>query len=188
MHVKTNPNSYFNYERTNFNVMTCSHMFQLSRFEHEALLLRGQLPSSRFFLNSRFLRCQIFMNFSSRSHLFQTQCKSLGWLRNQVRALLSANIFTMRSRSMSTKALIVLALAKEVPGTSVKTNRVCNSRGYSRKVSLKPSKIQLSRHNLREQQVLKSAFFRFSESLKSKILAIMVPPPGYIVFSTNLPF
>ena len=48
------------------------HMFRLSRFEREAPVLRGQLPSCRFFLNSPVFRWswlvfQIFINFSSRS-------------------------------------------------------------------------------------------------------------------------
>ena len=37
-----------------------------------------------------------------------------------------ATIFIMNSRSMPTKGLIVLALAKEAPGTSLRINTVCN--------------------------------------------------------------
>ena len=46
------------------------HMFQLSRFEREAPVLNGQLPSSRLFLKSSvlllsWLKRQVFMNFSN---------------------------------------------------------------------------------------------------------------------------
>ena len=41
----------------------------------------------------------------------------------------------------------------------------------------------------KSKKVLKSAFFRLSKSLKSRILATMVPPPGYTGFIiTNFPF
>ena len=62
------------------------------------------------------------------------------------------------------------------------------SGGYSGKFLQRQYKIQPFRDNLGEQKVLKSAFFRLSEGLKSKILVTMVPPPGYIAFITNLPF
>ena len=39
-----------------------------------------------------------------------------------------------------------------------------------------------------ESKVLEKTFFRLSKNLKSKILAAMVPPPGYTGFITNLPF
>ena len=59
------------------------HMFQLSHFEQEASILRGQLPSSRSFLKSSVLRWswlkyRIFKTFSSRSHFLQTWCENLG--------------------------------------------------------------------------------------------------------------
>ena len=57
--------------------------------------------------------------------------------------------------------------------------------GYLKKFSRRQFKIQLSKDNLAEQKILDSAF---SESLKSKILAVMLPPPGYTGFTTNLPF
>ena len=42
---------------------------------------------------------------------------------------------------------------------------------------------------LGKQKILEKAFFRLSKSLKSKILATMVPPPGYTGFIiTNFPF
>ena len=49
---------------------TNQHMFQLSRFERKAPVLKWQLPSSCFFLKSPvfrwfWLECQIFMNFKS---------------------------------------------------------------------------------------------------------------------------
>ena len=53
--------------------------------------------------------------------------------------------------------------------------------GYSRKFSRRQCKIQLSGGNLREQKFL-------LESLKPKILATMVPPPGYAGYITNLRF
>ena len=59
---------------------------------------------------------------------------------------------------------------------------------YSRKFSQRQYKIQLSRDNLGEQKVLKSAFGRLSKSLKSKVLVTNVPPPGYTGFVTNLLF
>ena len=62
------------------------------------------------------------------------------------------------------------------------------SGGYSEKFWQRQCKIQLPRDNLGEKKVLKSALFRLSESLKSKILTTMVPPPGYTGFITNLPF
>ena len=58
---------------------------------------------------------------------------------------------------------------------------------YSGKFSRRQCEIQLSRDNLGDQNVLESAFFRLLKSLKSKILASMVPPPGYAGFITNLP-
>ena len=58
-------------------------MFQLSGFEREAPVLKGWLLSSRFFLKSpvsrlSWLKCQTFMNFSSRSQFLQTPCENLG--------------------------------------------------------------------------------------------------------------
>ena len=55
-------------------------MSQLSRFERELPVLRGQLLSSWSFLKSPVLRwfwleCQIFMNFSSRSQFLQVRCQ-----------------------------------------------------------------------------------------------------------------
>ena len=64
--------------------------------------------------------------------------------------------------------------------------RIVMSSGYSRKFSQRQCEIQLFRDNLGEQNVL-SAFFRLLKSLKSKILASMVPPSGYAGFITNLP-
>ena len=60
--------------------------------------------------------------------------------------------------------------------------------GYSGKFSWRQCKIQLPRDNLGEQNVLEKAFFWLSVSLKSKILATRVPPPGYTGFITNLLF
>ena len=105
-----------------------------------------------------------------------------------------APILIMSSRSVSNKALIVLALAKEPPGKGLEINRYF--------VIFKPWKvlwkvflcqadieeIQLFRDNLGEQKVLKNAFCRHSKRLKSKSLATMVPPPGYTGFITNFPF
>ena len=55
------------------------------------------------------------------------------------------------------------------------------SGGYSGKFSQRQCKIQLPRDNLGQQKVLESAFFRLSKSLRSKMLATMVPPVlGYI--------
>ena len=59
------------------------HMFQLSHFEQEASVLREHLPPSRFFLKSPFflwwswLKCQVFMNFSSRSHFLKARCENI---------------------------------------------------------------------------------------------------------------
>ena len=39
-----------------------------------------------------------------------------------------------------------------------------------------------------ESKILEKAFFRLSKSLRSKILATMVPSPGYTGFITNLLF
>ena len=50
--------------------------------------------------------------------------------------------------------------------------------GYSGKFSQKQCQIQLSTDNFGEQNVLESAFFKLSKSLKFKILATKVPPPG----------
>ena len=61
-------------------------------------------------------------------------------------------------------------------------------RGYSRKFSRDPCKIQLSRDNLGEQKVLEGAFSEFSESLQPKIftsLTTMVPSLGYTGFITK---
>ena len=59
-------------------------MFQLFRFEREALVLKGQLPASRFVLKCIALRLswlkrQIFTNFSGRSHFLQTRCEKRGF-------------------------------------------------------------------------------------------------------------
>ena len=68
------------------------HMFQLSLFEREPHVLKGQLlPSSRFFLKSPVLRlswlkCQIFMNFSSQSKFLQTRCEILA-ASNEIRCV-----------------------------------------------------------------------------------------------------
>ena len=61
------------------------------------------------------------------------------------------------------------------------------SSGYSGKFSRRQCEIQVSSDNLGEQKVLESAFVRLLRSLKPKILASMVPPPGYAGFITNLP-
>ena len=60
--------------------------------------------------------------------------------------------------------------------------------GYSGKFLQRKWEIQLPRDNLREQKVLRNAFFMDSKSLKSKILATRVPPPRHAGFITNLPF
>ena len=58
------------------------HMFQLSRFEWEAPVLRGLLQTcsslKSLVLRWSWLKYWIFMNFSSRSHFLQTQCENLG--------------------------------------------------------------------------------------------------------------
>ena len=59
---------------------------------------------------------------------------------------------------------------------------------YSWKFSWRKCEIHFLRDNLGVQKVLESAFFRLSKNLKFKILATMVPPPGYAGFITNLPF
>ena len=104
-------------------------------------------------------------------------------------------------RSVLKKTLTVLTLAKETLGTSQRNHEKCcgikwtitevrivMSGGYSGKFSQRQCEIQLPRDNLGEQKVLESAFFRFSKSLKSNILATRVPPPGYFGFITNLLF
>lgn len=60
--------------------------------------------------------------------------------------------------------------------------------GYSRTFPRKQCKIQLFRSNLGGAKVPGERFFRLSESLKSKILATMVPSPTYTGFVTNLAF
>ena len=62
------------------------------------------------------------------------------------------------------------------------------SSAYSGKFPQRQLEIKLSRDNLGEQKVLESTFLRLLKSLKSKILANMVPPPGYAGFTTNLLF
>ena len=59
------------------------HMFQLSCFEQEAPILRGQLLHSSSFLKYSVLRWTwlkywTFMNFSSRLHFLQTRCENHG--------------------------------------------------------------------------------------------------------------
>ena len=109
-----------------------------------------------------------------------------------------APILIMSSRSVSNKALIVLALAKEPPGTGLGINRyfvifkpwkvLWNYIDYCWNSQADIEEIQLFRDNLGEQKVLKNAFCRHSKRLKSKSLATMVPPPGYTGFITNFPF
>ena len=65
--------------------------------------------------------------------------------------------------------------------------RIVISSGYSEKFSQRQCEIQLSRDNWGGQEALESAFSRLLKSLKSKILASMVPPPEYAGFITNLP-
>ena len=62
------------------------------------------------------------------------------------------------------------------------------SGGYSGKFSRTQCKIQFFRDNSGEQKVLKTPYCRVSKSLKPRILAAMVLPPGYTGFITNLPF
>ena len=62
------------------------------------------------------------------------------------------------------------------------------SGGYSGKFSRRQCKIQLSWDNLIEQKVLESAFFRLSESLKSKLSSNMVLPPGHNGFISVLSY
>ena len=170
------------------------HTFQLSRFEREAPVLRGQLPSSRFFLKSpvlkwSWLECLIFMSFSSQLHFSQTRCKNLGY-SNKIRCVRCfrppssswAVDLCPQKKHTHTRTLIVFALAKEAPGS------YCYIRGYSGKISQRQCEIQFPRGKFGEQKVLESAFFRLSNSLKSKILATRVPPPGYTGFIINLPF
>ena len=107
------------------------HMFQPSCFEQEALITRGQLPSSCFFLKSivfrlSWLECLIFMNFSSWSHFLQIWCNILTTNNNSRCVLFLANIFIISSRSLATKVPIFLALVKEVPGTSLRISTVYN--------------------------------------------------------------
>ena len=52
--------------------------------------------------------------------------------------------------------------------------------GYSGKFLQRKCKIQCSRDNLGEEKVLKSEFFRLSERLKLKILAILVTSPRHM--------
>ena len=124
--------------------------------------------------------------------------------------LFLATIFTVSNRSVSTEALIVLAIVKKAPGTSLKIQFVifkpwkvlwnyidyywslyCYVRWIFNKVLAKiMQNSNFYRDNLGVQKVLKSNFFRLSKSLKSKILATMVPPlpRGYSGFIINLPF
>ena len=62
------------------------------------------------------------------------------------------------------------------------------SGGYLGKFLQRQCKIHLPRDNLWEPNVLESAFFRLWKSLKSKILATMVPATGYTGFIMDLPF
>ena len=108
------------------------HKFQLSRSEQVAPVLRGEFLSSCFFLKSPVLRwswleCQIFIYSSSQSHFLQTDCENFGSIKIRwVQVLLLVTIFIMSNRSKSTKTLFVWALVKEVPGTGLWINTVCN--------------------------------------------------------------
>lgn len=84
-------------------------MLQLSRFEQEALVLPFPPEISRFDTNK---------SMTWKSWLLATK---LG-----VCVLLLTAIFIAISRSVSTKARIALALAKEATGTSVRINKVCS--------------------------------------------------------------
>ena len=108
-----------------------SIMFQLSRFEQEAPVLRGQLPSSRFFqklpfwddpgFNVRSLRVfQVDPTFCKLAVKILAACNEIHCVS------LSTTIFIMSSRCVSTKARTVLTQAKEVPVTSLKINAVCD--------------------------------------------------------------
>ena len=114
-----------------FSLITvCAICQALYRFEKIA----RQLLFSYFFLKSPVLRwywlkCQIFMNFSSHLH-FLKNSRGKSWLLVKdlgVWVTLSYHIFIMSSRSIHVKkAQIVLAPVKEVPRTSLIINTVCN--------------------------------------------------------------
>ena len=116
-------------------------MFQLSCFEGEAPVVKGQLPSSRFFLKFPFLRLswlkrQIFMNFSSQSKFLQslrpaTLLKKKLWHRcfpvNFVKFLRTPPVAaTLSSRSVSTEGRTLLLRVKEISETRLRINTVCN--------------------------------------------------------------
>ena len=61
------------------------------------------------------------MNFQVDHTFYKLDVKNLA-ASNQVRALLLATIFIMSNRSVSTKGLIILALAKKAPKMNLKTN------------------------------------------------------------------
>ena len=108
---------------------------------------------------------------------------------------------------MSTKALIVLALAKEATGTNLRINTVRNFQSMKSGVELNRLflKFVLCQVDIQENYSEDNAKFNFlgiiweskmswrvhfsdfQKSLKSKILASMVPPSGCAGFITNLP-
>ena len=111
-----------------------------------------------------------------------------------------ALILIMSSRFVSNKALIVLAPAKEPLRTGLGINRYfvifrpwkvlgnyidyCwNLYCYVMRILRKFNFLGIIWDSKRM-----NAFCRHSKRLKSKILATMVPPPGYTGFITNFPF
>ena len=78
-------------------------------------------------LKLSWLKCQIIMNFSSRWQFLQNRRGNLKLVVTKLGecVALSCNII-MSSRFVSTKLGIVLAQAREVPGTSLKIKAICN--------------------------------------------------------------
>ena len=109
------------------------HMFQPSRFEWEAPVIRGQLPFSRLFLKSSVLRWswfyyQIYLNFFKSISLFTNSiCKF--WLpvtKLGACVVVGISFFLVSCRSVSTEGPIVLLLVKETPEMSLRINTACN--------------------------------------------------------------
>ena len=108
------------------------HMFQLSRFEQVAPVLRGEFLPSCFFLKSPVLRwswveCQILFILQVSLTFYKLTVKTLAVSKlGGCRCCSWSPSLSLIIDPSQQKTLFVWALVKEVPGTGLWINTVCN--------------------------------------------------------------